>query len=88
MPTDADRREVPVVDLRGLDPPEPMVRILGALHGDGPLHFLLSREPFPLFAILRSEGWRWRTERRADGVELTLERRPTARTANRENPTR
>ena len=38
----------PAVDLRGLDPPEPLVRILAAIEdAAGPREFLLSREPYP-----------------------------------------
>lgn len=64
-----------IVDLRDLDPPEPMVRILDALAGDGPWRFLLSREPFPVYGILRSGGWPYSVRKGVEGVELTVERR-------------
>jgi hypothetical protein len=75
MPTHAEDRDVPLVDLRGLDPPEPLTRILDALAAEGPLRFLLSREPLPLYPILRLEGRRFRVSTQSEGVELTLERR-------------
>lgn len=47
------------VDLRGLEPPEPLLRILAAIEdADGPREFLLSREPFPLYGVLAAAGWR------------------------------
>ena len=47
-------------DLRGLAPPEPLLRILEALdHADaGPHEFLLAREPFFLYPMLAGDGWR------------------------------
>jgi hypothetical protein len=78
MPTDAESPEVPMVDLRGLDPPEPLVRILSSLEGEGPLRFLLSRDPLPLYAMLKVEGWRFSVRRRPEGVEITL-LRPSSR---------
>ena len=63
------------IDLRGLDPPEPLLRVMGALGGAGPLRFLLSREPLPLYRILALEGWSYRVSRTEDGVELVVERR-------------
>ena len=64
----------PVVDLRGLDPPEPLLRILEALDagGAGPYVFLLARDPLPLYAMLNSAGWRHRARRVEAGCELTV----------------
>lgn len=65
-------------DLRGLDPPEPLIRILDRVErgGGGPLVFLLAREPYPLYPMLAAAGWRHRSRRLADGVELTVFREP------------
>ena len=64
------------VDLRGLDPPEPLVRILAAIEGSpGPLEFWLSREPYPLYALLSAAGWRHEVRRADDGVILKVTRR-------------
>jgi hypothetical protein len=63
------------VDLRGLDPPEPLLRILAALEGGapGPLVFLLAREPWPLYAMLGGSGWRHSVRASDEGVILTLD---------------
>ena len=44
----------PVIDLRGLDPPEPLLRILEALElgSRGPYVFLLAQEPRLLYGVL------------------------------------
>lgn len=65
-------------DLRSLEPPEPLLRILDRVEsGDtGPLVFLLAREPFPLYPLLAAAGWRHGVRRLPDGVELTVFRRP------------
>lgn len=85
MPTDEETTTP--IDLRGLEPPEPLARILSALEGAGPLSFLLSREPLLLYPLLRREGWRHRTRRTDDGVvELTLERERMISTAPRRTP--
>lgn len=67
----------PPMDLRGLQPPEPIVRILEALErGPGaPLRAILPHEPVPLYALLRERGFRCAGETRADGgYELLIER--------------
>lgn len=59
------------LDVSELEPPEPMERILAAI---GPLaegdhvHAYHRREPFPLYAILEKQGFKWRTERDAAGM--------------------
>jgi len=67
-------------DLRGLDPPEPLLRILHSVEsGDpGPLVFLLAREPHPLYPMLAAAGWRHGVRRLPDGVELTIFRQAPA----------
>ena len=62
------------VDLRALDPPEPLLRILADLDGGepGPFVFLLAREPLPLYPLLAAQGCRHSLRRRDDGFELTV----------------
>ena len=69
----------PVVrlDIRDLDPPEPMVRILGAaekLHPGETLSAQLRREPVFLFPQLEKRGFRWLGGFTPDGstYELTV----------------
>ena len=66
----------PVTDLRGLDPPEPLIRILEAIEapGDGPHRFLLSRNPVPLYALLAASRWKHTIRQGEGGFELTLYR--------------
>lgn len=49
-----------VLDVRQLDPPEPLVRILEAIEHLPPgeyLHVRHRREPYPLYAILEESGY-------------------------------
>jgi hypothetical protein len=60
-----------VLDVSGLEPPEPLERILDALDGLGAndwLHVRHRREPFPLYGFLRRLGYAWRTERAGDAA--------------------
>ena len=52
---------VPAIDLRGLRPPEPMVRIMDALEREPgkPLRVILPHEPVPLYNLLAQRGLRW-----------------------------
>lgn len=61
-------------DFRGLQPPEPLLRILEVLEagGDGPHEFLLVREPLPLYPLLDVGGWRHSVRRDERGVVLTV----------------
>lgn len=65
------------LDLRGLQPPEPIVRIFEALErfpGE-PVRAILPHEPVPLYALLRERGYSYSGEQRADGgYELLIER--------------
>ena len=74
-PLDADI----VIDARGMEPPEPMVRSMEALDqlgADERLLVLLPREPFPLYRALEINGFSWQTQRRPDGtVEVLIQRR-------------
>jgi uncharacterized protein (DUF2249 family) len=65
------------MDLRGLQPPEPIVRIFEALERSPgePLRAILPHEPVPLYALLRERGFRYSGAQRADGgFELLIER--------------
>ena len=65
------------LDLRGLQPPEPIVRIFEALErfpGE-PVRAILPHEPVPLYALLRERGYSYSGMQRADGgYELLIER--------------
>jgi len=53
-----------LLDVGGLEAPEPMVRILEALDTLGPgerLRVLIDREPVPLYRILLRNGYQYRT---------------------------
>ncbi len=66
------------LDLRGLQPPEPIVRIFQALERapDAPLRAILPHEPLPLYALLAERGFTYSGAQRADGgYELLIERR-------------
>lgn len=50
------------IDTRGLEPPEPMERVLDALSQlklGATLSMLVDREPRPLFRILDKNGFAW-----------------------------
>ena len=64
------------LDLRGLQPPEPMVRIFQALERSPrePLRAILPHEPVPLYGLLRERGFSYRGTARADGgFEVLIE---------------
>jgi len=65
------------LDLRGLQPPEPIVRIFAALErapGE-PLRAILPHEPVPLYGLLAERGFRYSGSARADGgYELLIEK--------------
>lgn len=66
------------VDARGLEPPEPMMRILSAIDrlGDGQaLRALTDRRPVHLLADLQNRGFDAACEEQADGSWLTLLKR-------------
>ena len=70
------RPPAPPLDLRGLAPPQPMVRILEALERapGAPLRVILPHEPLPLYSLLRERGYSFRGAPRADGgFELFIE---------------
>ena len=59
-----------VVDGRGLEHPEPLERVLAALdtlQPGQPLRFLIHRQPYPLYDILRRHHYRYEVTEVADG---------------------
>jgi hypothetical protein len=64
----------PAMDLRGLQPPEPIVRIFQALdRGEEPLRVILPHEPVPLYGLLKERGYSYAGATRADGgYELAI----------------
>jgi uncharacterized protein (DUF2249 family) len=63
------------IDARGLEPPEPMEKVmqaLGLLRPGQCIRLLLQREPFPLYPILQSRGYRHDTTPQADGSYVIL----------------
>jgi hypothetical protein len=69
--------DAPPMDLRGLQPPEPIVRIFQALErGPGaPLRVILPHEPVPLYGLLRDRGYSYAGAPRPDGgFEVLIER--------------
>lgn len=68
------------IDNRGLQPPEPMVRILAALGGlaaDDEVVALMDREPHLLYPELERRGFTWEFDGHDDAYVLTV-RRATA----------
>jgi uncharacterized protein (DUF2249 family) len=57
------------LDVRGLEPPEPLERVLEALTSlqrDQTICMLIDREPRPLYAILQRNGYSHETTLRPD----------------------
>ena len=53
------------LDVRGLEPPEPLERVLDALSSlrtDQQLCMQIDREPFPLYRILDANGFNHKTD--------------------------
>lgn len=72
-----ESRAAPALDLRGLQPPEPIMRIFEALERapGTPLRAILPHEPVPLYALLRERGFSYSGTPRPDGgYELLIER--------------
>jgi TusA-related sulfurtransferase len=64
-----------LVDARGLEPPQPMEKVLQALALMRPgqsIRLLLHREPFPLYPLLAERGYRHATRMEADGSYVIL----------------
>lgn len=68
------------LDVQGLQPPEPMVRILSKLPELGPEDELIvthHREPVPLYAHLEAAGFGHSIEKLPDGkFRLTIRKQP------------
>jgi len=67
-----------VLDVRGLEPPEPMERVLAVIAqlelGEA-LRMVHHREPFPLYEILKQRGFGYNTTALPDGHYEILIRR-------------
>lgn len=66
---------VVVLDARGLEPPEPMIRILEALASlprDSALRALTDRRPLHLYPMLEQRGFRAETQPGSDRGFVTL----------------
>jgi len=64
-----------LLDARGLEPPEPMEKVmqtLALLRPGQSIRMLLHREPFPLYPILAERGYRHATTMQADGSYVIL----------------
>ncbi len=67
-------REI-LLDARGLEPPEPMEKVmqmLDLLRPGQTIRMLLHREPFPLYPILAGRGYNYATTMEADGSYVIL----------------
>jgi hypothetical protein len=65
------------MDLRGLQPPEPILRIFQALESNpgAPLRVILPHEPVPLYGLLRERGYTYAGSARPEGgFEVLIER--------------
>lgn len=65
------------LDVRALEPPEPMLRIMQRLTAspEEPLRVRIHREPFPLYEMLAQQGFKYRTRRLGESdYELLIER--------------
>lgn len=62
------------LDLRGLPPPEPMMRILTAL-GDVEIEATLPHPPVPLYGLLDQRGYSHEVVREQPGMCVVLIRR-------------
>jgi uncharacterized protein (DUF2249 family) len=69
-----------MLDVRGLEPPEPMERVLDALSTLGPddqLLMVIDRQPRPLYRILQNDGYTYRETLRPEGIfEILIWRAP------------
>lgn len=63
--------QVRLLDVRGLEAPEPLERVLDALSTLAPgdiLRMLIEREPRPLYRILERNGYRFQVDVHEDGL--------------------
>lgn len=65
-----------VLDVRGMQPPEPLERVLETIGDFRPgdtLKLVIDVEPRPLYRILRDNGYEWRVEPGTDSLyEITI----------------
>lgn len=69
------------LDVRGLEPPEPLeqtLQVAARLAPGQSLHMRIHREPFPLYGLLDDMGLTHRTRVQADGDFLVIIERPSA----------
>jgi uncharacterized protein (DUF2249 family) len=62
------------LDLRGLEPPQPLVRVLEALAqlpSDGGIEVRTDRRPMHLYAQLERRGFAWKDVEQPDGSHVT-----------------
>lgn len=67
----SEENDIPVVDARYMQPPEPFVatmEMLDTLKPGGQMRLLLFREPHPLYRVLSQNGHTWKTELLPDGT--------------------
>jgi uncharacterized protein (DUF2249 family) len=86
----ASRRPAPVLlDLRGLEPPQPMMRVLeelGSLAEDGAIVALTRFRPVHLLEILEERGYAAETAEQPDGSHETIVQRTGEARARSEHP--
>lgn len=73
-PTKSRPIEIVKVDARGLEPPQPMVKILEALAGlpaGAELHAHTERKPMHLYGQLEERGFIGETKEQSDGSHIT-----------------
>jgi uncharacterized protein (DUF2249 family) len=67
------------LDVRGMEPPEPLELVLGAIDGFGPgdkLKVIIDCHPVPLFRILDRDGYAYRAEPgQTSAYEITIWRK-------------
>ena len=67
-----------LIDARGLEPPEPLEKVMATLSVLRPgqsIRLLLHREPFPLYPLLAERGYGHDTAPQDDGSYVILIRR-------------
>ena len=69
-----------VIDARDLEPPEPFERVMEALsvlEPAGKVMLILNREPYPLYRVLRLNGYHYQTTSFPDGhFEIVISAMP------------
>ncbi len=64
------------LDVRGMEPPEPIERVFETIDGFGPddrLRLVIDCHPVPLFRMLEKSGFAWRQDPGTESVyEITI----------------